>query len=147
MITVGNTTSTSFVDTSAGLAAGTTYYYAVAAYDEAMNYSAQTALATAATLPDTQPPTVPQKLVVTAKSGTQINLTWSASTDNVAVYDYRIYRGTTAQSLSLIGGSGTTSYSDSQSLKANQTYYYAVSALDASGNASAQSAVVSVINP
>jgi fibronectin type 3 domain-containing protein len=148
MISVGNTTATSFVDTAAtGLASGTTYYYAVAAYDEAMNYSAQSAVATAATLPDTQPPTVPQNLVVTAKSGTQINLTWSASTDNVAVYSYHVYRGTTAQSLSLIGSSGSTSYSDSQSLKVNQTYYYAVSAVDASGNASAESAVVSVINP
>jgi fibronectin type 3 domain-containing protein len=82
-----------------------------------------------------------------ANSGTQINLTWSASTDNVAVYSYRVYRGTSAQSLSLIGGGSSTSYSDSRSLKANQTYYYAVSAVDASGNASAESAVISVINP
>jgi len=148
MTAVGNITSTSFVDTAAtGLAPGTTYYYAVAAYDEVLNYSAQSAVETAKTLPDTQAPTVPQNLVVTATSGTQINLTWSASTDNVAVYSYRIYRGTSAQSLNLIGGGGATSYSDSLSLKANQTYYYAVSAVDASGNASAQSAVVSVINP
>ncbi|WP_180541674.1 fibronectin type III domain-containing protein [Nevskia soli] len=146
MITLARTTSTSYVDTIS-LAAGTTYYYAVAAYDEAMNYSAQSAVATAVTLPDTQPPTVPQNLVITAQSGTQINLAWPASTDNVAVYSYHIYRGINAQSLSLIGSSSSPSYSDSRSLKANQTYYYAVSASDASGNSSAQSAVFSVINP
>jgi fibronectin type 3 domain-containing protein len=146
MTTLGRTASTSFVDTTS-LGAGTTYYYAVAAYDEAMNYSAQSTMVTATTLPDTQPPTVPQNLVFTATSGTQINLTWSASTDNVGVYSYHVYRGASAQSLSLIGGGSSTSYSDSRSLKANQTYYYAVSAVDAAGNASAESAVVSVINP
>jgi fibronectin type 3 domain-containing protein len=146
MISVGSATSTSFVDTTS-LSAGTTYYYAVAAFDEASNYSAQSTMVTAMTLPDTQPPTVPQNLVVTATSGTQINLTWSASTDNIGVYSYHVYRGASAQSLSLIGTSSTTSYADSKSLKASVTYYYAVSAVDAAGNASAESAVVSVINP
>ena len=148
MIAVGNVTSTPFVDTAAtGLAPGTIYYYAIAAYDEALNYSAESTMVTATTLPDTQAPTVPHNLVVTAKSGAQINLTWSASTDNVAVYSYRVYRGNSAQSLNLISSSETTSYSDSLNLKANQTYYYAVSAVDASGNASAESAVRTITNP
>ena len=147
MIQVGTVTSgTSFSDTN-GLAAGTTYYYAIAAFDEAMNYSAQTPLTTTATTPDTQAPTVPTKLTATAKSGTQISLAWTASTDNVAVYSYRVYRGTSAQSLSLIGSSASPSYTDSSNLKANVTYYYAVAASDTSGNISAESAVVSVVNP
>ncbi len=143
---VGNTASTSFVDT-ASLRPGTLYYYAVAAYDESSNYSAQSSQVTVTTVADTQPPTVPQNLSASGTSGTQINLTWSASTDNVAVYDYRVYRGTTPTSLTLIGSSQTTSYADSSTLKAHQVYYYAVTAVDTSGNASAESSVVSITNP
>ncbi len=116
MIPIGNSTTTSFVDTT-GLTAGTTYYYAVAAYDSSLNYSAQSSVTTTATLADTQAPSVPTNLVVSPKSGTQISLTWTASTDNVMVYSYRIYRGTTAQSLNLIGSSAGPAYTDSSSLK------------------------------
>ncbi len=146
MIQVGGSATTSYTDT-AGLMPGTTYYYAVAAYDEALNYSAETSLVTVATLPDTQPPTVPQNLTATAKGGTQIKLSWTPSSDNQMVYSYRVYRGTSAQTLSLIGSSTTASYTDSMNLKVNQTYYYAVAATDSSGNASPQSAVISIVNP
>jgi fibronectin type 3 domain-containing protein len=143
---VGETTSTSFVDTSS-LRPGTLYYYAVAAFDESSNYSTQSPQVTVTTTADTQPPTVPQNLSASGTSGTQINLTWSASTDNIAVYDYRVYRGTTSTSLTLIGSSQTASYTDSSTLKAHQVYYYAVSAVDTSSNASAESSVVSITNP
>ncbi len=146
LVVVGNSTSTSFTDTTS-LSPGTLYYYAVTAYDQSLNNSAQSPLATTTTTPDTQAPTVPQNLALSAKSGTQINLTWSPSTDNVGVYSYRIYRGTNAASLNLIGSSSTGSYADTLSLKVNVTYYYAIAAVDASGNISAQSAVASVVNP
>ncbi len=146
MTLVGNVTTTTFLD-AVSLQPGTTYYYAVAAYDAARNYSAQTAPVIATTIADTQAPSKPQNLAVLAKSGTQINLTWSASTDNVAVYAYRVYRGISSVTLNLIGSSAVPSYTDTASLKANQTYYYAVAASDSSGNVSAESAVVSVVNP
>ncbi len=146
MTLVGNTASTSFVDT-ASLRPGTLYYYAVAAFDESSNYSAQSGQVTVTTTADTQPPTVPQSLSVSGTSGTQINLTWTASTDNVAVYSYRVYRGASATSLTLIGASQTASYTDTSNLKAHQIYYYAVSAVDTSGNASAETSVVSITNP
>jgi chitodextrinase len=143
---VGSTTTTAYVDTL-GLQPDTTYYYSIAAYDEAGNYSAQSPTITAATLADTQPPTVPQHLAAVATSGTEILLSWSPSTDNVAVYHYQIYRGVNAQTLDLIGTSSTTSFDDSIGLKANTAYYYAVSAVDTSGNVSVQSSVISVTNP
>ena len=44
------------------------------------------------TIPDTQPPTVPTNLVAAVVSSTQIDLSWDASTDNMGVGGYRIYR-------------------------------------------------------
>src|SRR5262249_14594591 len=43
-------------------------------------------------LPDTQPPTAPTALSASAAGATQINLGWTASTDNVAVTGYLIER-------------------------------------------------------
>jgi fibronectin type 3 domain-containing protein len=143
---VGSSTTPGYVDTLS-LQPNTTYYYSVAAYDQAGNYSAQSPVIAATTLADTQPPTVPQNLAAVATSGTTISLTWSPSTDNVAVYYYRIYGGASAQTLNLLGTSSTTSFNQSVGLKANTTYYFAVSAVDTNGNASAQSGVVSVTNP
>src|SRR5467141_311440 len=42
--------------------------------------------------PDTTPPTAPTNLTATAASATQINLSWTASTDNVGVTGYRVER-------------------------------------------------------
>src|SRR2546430_9039414 len=41
---------------------------------------------------DTQPPTAPSNLTATAVSGSQINLRWTASTDDVGVTEYRVER-------------------------------------------------------
>ena len=41
---------------------------------------------------DTQPPTAPGNLAATATSSSQIDLTWTASTDNVGLTGYRIER-------------------------------------------------------
>ena len=44
---------------------------------------------------DTTSPSTPTSLTATAVSNSQINLTWTASTDNVGVTGYQIYRGGT----------------------------------------------------
>lgn len=49
---------------------------------------------------DTTAPSVPTGLAATAVSSGQINLTWTASTDNVGVQGYRIYRNGVLQRLS-----------------------------------------------
>jgi len=82
---------------------------------------------------DTTAPFVPTGLSATAISSSQIDLAWTASTDNVAVTGYRIYRGGTQ-----VGTSATHSYSDT-GLTASTAYSYTVSAYDAAGNNSAQS--------
>jgi regulation of enolase protein 1 (concanavalin A-like superfamily) len=84
---------------------------------------------------DTQPPTTPTNLNATAASATQINLTWTASTDNVAVTGYRIERcqGAGCTTFAQVGTSTTTSYS-ATGLTASTGYSFRVRAADAAGN-------------
>src|SRR5439155_5889562 len=84
---------------------------------------------------DTQAPTLPSTLTVTLASASSINLAWTASADNVATKLYKIFRDGTQ-----IGTSATTSYLDSN-LAGSTTYAYTVSACDATGNCSAESAM------
>ena len=82
---------------------------------------------------DTEDPTIPQNLDAAASSHSQINLSWNASTDNVAVTGYRIFR-----SGSEIATTPTTAYNNT-GLAASSTYTYTVLAYDAAGNSSNQS--------
>ena len=86
---------------------------------------------------DTQAPSTPGSLAASAASASQINLTWAASSDNVGVSGYLIFRGGTQ-----VGSSSSNSYSDT-GLSASTTYSYTVKARDAAGNTSAASSSVS----
>ncbi|MBI4713426.1 MAG: PQQ-binding-like beta-propeller repeat protein [Planctomycetes bacterium] len=88
-------------------------------------------------LPDTTPPSTPTGLIATAVSSSQINLSWTASTDNIGVAGYKVYRN----GIYLISVS-TTSYSNA-GLTPATTYSYTVAAYDAAGNTSIQSNPVS----
>jgi chitodextrinase len=121
-----------------GLAASTQYSYTIAAYDAAGNNSTQGEVVkiTTNTAADTQAPTVPNNLAGTAVSDTQVNLSWAASTDNIAVTGYKIYRNGTQ-----IGTTAGNSYSDT-GLVASTQYSYTIAAYDAAGNTSAQGIVM-----
>jgi len=71
-------------------------------------------------------------------SSSQINLSWAASTDNVGVTGYRVYRAGT-----LLATLGAVSAYQNTGLAASTSYSYTVQAFDAAGNASAQSASAS----
>jgi hypothetical protein len=86
---------------------------------------------------DTQAPSVPQSLRVTATTSSSVSLAWTASTDNVGVAGYDIYRGG-ALAASVTGTSGTVS-----GLSASTAYTFTVKAKDAAGNASGASSSVS----
>ena len=81
---------------------------------------------------------MPGKLSGSASSSSQIGLSWKASTDNVGVSGYRVYRNGV-----LIGSTATLNYQDS-GLAANTTYAYAVSAYDAANIESARTNAVNV---
>jgi YD repeat-containing protein len=102
-----------------------------------MQYSASSFAVTAPSGGDTTPPTTPTGLTSSAASSSQINLSWSASTDNVGVTGYIIQRcsGANCSDFAEIGTSTTTSYSDS-GLTASTSYSYQVQATDAVGNLS-----------
>src|SRR6185503_8502521 len=87
---------------------------------------------------DTAAPTVPTNLAGTAASMSQINLTWTASTDNVAVTGYKVYRNGTE-----VATTATASFNDT-GLALSTSYSYAVAAFDAAGNTSAQTTAISV---
>ncbi len=124
-------TGTTYSD--AGLSASTQYCYTVSARDAAGNWSAQSTQSCATTLADSQAPTVPGSVTATAVSSSQINLSWSASADNIGVAGYRLYKG--GIFLKQVAGTSTTD----TGLSALTQYCYTVSAGDAAGNWSAQS--------
>jgi hypothetical protein len=93
-------------------------------------------------LTDTSAPSIPTGLTASPISSSQINLSWTASSDpdnTASQITYNVYRGGVKVGA---GAAGVTSYSDT-GLAANTTYSYSVSASDPSGNTSAQSASVS----
>ena len=100
------------------------------------------------TAPDTSPPTAPTGLTATASGSSQVNLNWTASTDNVGVAGYRVERcqGAGCTNFAQVGTPTATSYSDT-GLAPSSTYRYQVRAVDASGNLSGYSAVASASTP
>ena len=89
---------------------------------------------------DQTAPTAPGSLAASAASSAQINLTWSASSDNVGVTGYRVERcsGASCSSFAEVGTSTTPSYADS-GLAGSTAYTYRVRANDAAGNLSGYS--------
>jgi len=131
-LNVGNVLSRSM----SGLSASTTYYYRVRAYNAyGTSGNSNTASATTTAASDTSAPTVPGNLTATAVSSSQINLSWTASTDTggSGLAGYKVY-----QSGTLTGSTATTSYSRT-GLTANIQYCYTVAAYDNAGNVSGQS--------
>ncbi len=113
------------------------------AYDAAGNIttSAQINVTVNNIVADTQKPTVPTNLTATAVNSSQINLSWTASTDNVGVVGYNIIRNGV-----VIATSTTTSFGDG-TLSPNTTYTYTISAFDAAGNTSNPSTSASATTP
>jgi len=87
---------------------------------------------------DTQAPTAPGSLSSSNISQTSVTLSWTASTDNVGVTGYDIYRNN-----ALLTSTTGTSYNVT-GLTASTTYSFYVKAKDAAGNISAASNTINV---
>ncbi|MFD8493545.1 discoidin domain-containing protein [Amycolatopsis sp. NPDC059657] len=90
---------------------------------------------------DTQPPSTPAGLKADAVAASSVALSWTASTDNVAVDGYDILRGGT-----VVGTSATNSYTDT-TVSPETAYSYTVRARDGAGNVSGVSTALAVTTP
>jgi fibronectin type 3 domain-containing protein len=104
--------------------------------------------ATSAQVPDNTPPSAPTNLTGTAANSAEVDLSWAASTDNLGVTNYDIYRAGTLVG-TVPGGSAQGSsltYQDT-TVSPSTTYSYTVKARDAANNASAASNTATVTTP
>ena len=88
--------------------------------------------------PDTQAPSVPTGLSSASVTQNSFTLNWSASTDNVGVTAYEVFRNGTS-----LGTTSNTNFNVT-GLTAGTAYSMTVRARDAAGNWSAQSSALSV---
>ena len=79
---------------------------------------------------------------------TQIDLSWTASTDNVGVTGYRVERcqGASCTNFAQVATPTATSFSDT-GLAPSTTYRYQVRAVDAAGNLSGYSSIATATTP
>ena len=136
--------------TVTGLNAGTTYYFALRAVDDEMNWSGM-ALASATTLTaaDGTAPAAISDLVASHPSSGTVRLTWTAPGDDgssgtATTYDIRYSTGTITEDnwASARQASdelaptvaGTSQTWTVQGLSANTTYTFAIKAIDEAGN-------------
>jgi hypothetical protein len=125
---------------SLGLVTSSTSTLSFASRESGSN-SAQLVLDLA--IPDHQAPTTPAGLSAVAAGPAQVNLSWSASSDNVALAGYTLYRDGAV--LTTVSGS-TLAYTDFTA-QPQTSYAYSVDAYDAAGNHSAQSDPATVTTP
>jgi chitodextrinase len=131
---VATTTATKY--TYAGLSCGTTYTVALEAQDAAGNVSNRAmatgpaSTASCSSSGDTQAPSAPTNLRTTGATPSSVSFAWNASTDNVGVVGYGLYRNGAS-----VGSASGTGYVFS-GLACGQTYTLAVDAYDAAGNRS-----------
>jgi chitodextrinase len=133
--------------TATGLSAGTTYYFALRARDEASNWSAVSNSDSATTLPppDTTPPARITGLTATAISHSEMRIAWNApgddgNTGQAAGYDLRRHsksitssnwsQATPIEGLPVPATPGTREEVTVGGLNANTRYYFAVKARD-----------------
>lgn len=132
--------------TVTGLAPSTSYAIYIRAYDNAGNVGVASATANLSTAADTTPPNAPTNVQVTAVSSSQLNLTWTAPSDDVGVSSYNVYRCTgtctPTDPAGLVGSTSSTSFGNTGLLASTQ-YSYCIKALDAATNKSACSATQS----
>jgi chitodextrinase len=112
----------------------------VIASDGAGNLSGFSNTATASTPADTSAPSAPANLTGAGSNSTTINLSWTASTDNVGVVGYNVFRDGGATPIATVSA---TNFSDT-GLGIGSTHTYTVKAFDGANNVSTASNTVTV---
>jgi hypothetical protein len=131
----GNLTSSIVVTGSVNTSSVGTYTLNYNVSDAAGNAAAQVSRTVNVTA-DAQAPTVPTNVTASNITQTTATISWSASSDNVAVTGYEVFSGATSI------GSVTGTSANITGLTINTSYTYTVKAKDAAGNTSASSSSV-----
>ncbi len=121
-----------------------THVWTAVARDQRGNSSATSGPSNSITFADTVAPTVPGTPKATSAPGTPntVQLSWSPSSDNLAVTGYNVYR----DGALLIAGVGNPSTADTTA-NDQTSYAYTVRAVDAAGNVSGPSASGTITTP
>ena len=127
---LGNTPDTAYTDNS--VLPGNDYVYKVSAFDDAGNESGQSSSLPVNTN-DIEAPSIPTGLYIISFTDSTVSLTWNASTDNVGVAGYLVYRDG-----NLLDATADIEYTDN-SINSDSTYIYSISAVDEAGNESGMS--------
>jgi hypothetical protein len=148
-VVIVTTNQTTYTDNTA--VSGETYEYTVVAVgiNGEVSDSSSVSQVTMPTPPagDTVVPTTPADLTVAAQGTNQINLSWTASTDDVGISGYDIYRNSDEdKTFRKVATTTETSYGDSD-VYDNTTFTYYIIANDAAGNASEPSAQSAATTP
>ena len=127
-----------------GLTGSTSYQFYVQASDAAGNTSNSNVLSvTTPAPPDTEAPTPPASLIATNIAESSLTLDWDASTDNIGVTGYDVFKNGIKINSSLISA---TTYNVT-ALSASTAYQFYVQAKDLAGNTSDNSNTVNVTTP
>jgi chitinase len=123
-----------------GFKSGTPYNFTVKARDAAGNVSAASNQSTVLlTFDDTTPPSAPSSLKTTSVTSSSVSLSWTASSDDVGVVVYQVYRD------GVVAATATSTRATIAGLSMGTTYSFAVTAIDAAGNVSPLSSPLSVM--
>jgi len=133
--------TTSFTDTTPP--PNVNHTYTVRALDAAGHQSPASNSVVAVTT-DSEVPTAPTNLTAHAVAGAnEVDLAWSAASDNRGVSGYRVYRSGQTTPIATVGS--TLSYADT-TVGSATSYTYQVTALDEAGNESPKSADATVVS-
>lgn len=141
-------TTTYYYDSA--VTAGTAYVYYVVAYDAAGNHSNQseaktitavTTTVTTSSTTDTAAPTAPSNLQARVTSINHVYLNWTASTDNVGVAGYKIFKD------GVMVASTTNISFDDGAVTPGMGYNYYLQAYDAAGHLSVYSGSIHITLP
>ncbi len=140
------TTSTATSITVSGLTPATTYTFTVKAFDTAtpanVSLPSNSLSVTTDSFHDITPPSTPSNLTSSNLTPNSVDISWTASTDNVGVIEYQVYINGT-----LVGGTTSATSIHASTLSENTTYTFTITSKDAANNYSPLSTPLTITTP
>ncbi len=142
-ISINNGIGTIVKGSSVSVAPAKSTTYVLTASNGSGSVTATVAVTVTPSVNDTQPPTAPILKAASVKSSSEVDLSWTASTDNVGVAGYAVIRN--GSDVAHVAGNALA-FVDTN-VNPSSPYTYTVRAFDAAGNASPASNSITVTTP